>query len=204
MNLTKSLCCKWNEQIRNAQAAACVKDKLCHQAIGMPLLPSLFWPWELCLQKTHWLRLFMNCTIPWLHMSKTVFKTHVVHEFWLSQPQTVTWGPRSCGHHCILQLHLRLLLPSSPQTKQDSKEWSPRLTQSGLVIICVVRYCGWAVKPSRLAGRLLGLLDTTLLSSLALRGEVEPSWRPRSTSVARSDWTSVFEGHSTSNLQYFH
>lgn len=185
MNLAKSLCCKWNEDIRNAQAASCVKDRLCHRAIGMPL-PSVSQSWKLCLQKTHWLWLFMNCTFLWLPMSKTVFKTYVVHEFWLNQPQTDFRGQRSHGHHRILQRCCQL----HPQIKQNCKEWSPRPTRSGLVIISVVSYCGYVLESSRI-GRLV----------------VQPVWT-LSWRLALLLWHRVtepnFEGYSTSSLYYFH
>lgn len=60
----------------------CPGCRLCHRATGMyALAPQPVPALETVLQKTHWLQLFMNCTFPWLHMSKTVFKTHVIHEF---------------------------------------------------------------------------------------------------------------------------
>lgn len=88
-------------------------------------------------------------------------------------PNCDFWGQRSCGHHCILQFHPQLLLSSSPQTKQDSEEWSPRPAQSGLVIICVYITVAMLWSPAGLAGWLLSPSDTTLKSSLALPSRAE-------------------------------
>lgn len=121
----------WNEHITNAQAASCVKDRLCHWAAGEP-----FQSWKLP-QKARWLRPLTS----WL--------VHFPGFLWvkLFQIHEVVWPP-------LVRSGPSIFSPSSPQINRTPGNEDPRPTRSGLVIASVVGYCGYVWRCSRL-GRLV-------------------------------------------------